>query len=233
MDRILIHNKKQLICLVVVEVTCSTDNALSGLTGSGTLPTLSGSSYYVPSVGGNSNNYTGYILNGKVLGKQQFPIGYNDWDVQFQLSATWGFANFYLVSTSIFDRRNQSFGFGATADTSISVTEADENYFAIYQNSANNMANFDYHYWNGSSSTNVQDANSSFGHGATFRVLKEGSSLKVYTGGSLHVTRDLSSYSNWNVNRKFMIGFSLQGSPSGSNATEINFGNGHIKVKNN
>ena len=214
-------------------VTCSTDNALAGLTGSGTLPTLSGSSYYVPSVGGNQNNYTGYILNGKVLGKQQFPIGYNDWDVQFQLSSTWGFATFYMVSTSIFDRRNPSFGFGATADTSVGVTEADENLLAIYQNSGNNMANIDWHYWNGSSSVNVQDANGTFGHGATFRVLKEGSSLKVYTGGSLHVTRDLSSYSNWNVNRKFMISFNLQGSPSNYNATEINFGNGHIKVKNN
>jgi len=218
-------------------VTCSTDNATSGLTGNGTLPSLSGSSYYVPSVGGNANSYTGYILNGKVLGKQNFPIGYNDWDVQFQLSSTWGFATFYLVSTSIFHRANSSpntaFGFGASASTSVGVTEADENYFAIYQNAGNNMSNFDYHYWNGSADTTVQDANNSFGHGATFRVLKEASSLKVYTGGSLHQTLDLSSYSNWNVNRKFMIMFSLQGSPSGQNATEINFGNGHIKVKNN
>ena len=216
-------------------VTCDIDNATSGFIGGATLPSHNGNgSYYVPSAGGNVNSYDGYILNDKVLGKQEFPIGYNDWDVQFQLSSTWGFSTVKLVSTSIFERWNPSYNFNnATASTSVNVTEADENYFAIYQNAGNNMCNFDWHYWNGSADTNVSDANNSFGHGATFRILKEGNSLKVYTGGSLHVTRDLSSYTNWNINRKFMLSISLQGSVSGQNATEVNFGNGFIKVKNN
>lgn len=192
-------------------------------------------SYYVPSVGSNTNGGSGYMMNQAELGRYEFPLGYNNFDVEFILSSTWGFAVVSIVSSGIITALNPSYTFnGQLTNTSTTAQAQGDISFSATQNSANDYGYITASYHNGSSAQDHTYLGGGSQGGNVYRLKKDGDTFTAYVNGSsVGSTSSLSSSFNVNTNNKYLLRIALQGSPSGYAATEVNFTNRFIKVKNN
>ena len=174
------------------------------------------------------------MMNQAELGRYEFPLGYNDFDVQFELSSTWGFASVALVSSGIVTALNSSYSFNKELDnTSTSAQAQGDISFTANQNQANNYHAITCSYHDGSSGQSHSFSSGGTQGGVPYRLVKSGNTFTAYINGSqVGTTSDITSTFYANANNKYLIRIGLQGSPSGNSNTYVSFSSGHIKVKN-
>jgi len=221
---------------VTVPVAMTPSNFMGDYhSGNNAVPLANGSGkYYVSSVGANQNGGGGFMMNQAELGRYEFPLGYNDFDVQFELSSTWGFGTVSLVSSGIITALNSSYSFNKELDsTSTSAQAQGDISFTASQNSANNYHAISCSYHDGSSGQSHSFSSGSNQGGVPYRLVKSGNTFTAYINGSqVGTTSDITSTFYANANNKYLIRIGLQGSPSGYSDTYVSFSSGHIKVKN-
>ena len=186
-------------------------------------PSVTGAKYFKNSQGGNVNSPAIIFYDEKLLGRHEFPVGYKNWDIQFDMSSVWGFASMQLVTTNI--KKRVDINATRTSYTmNFSPTVSGEQNFHIFQNNSNNMGHINANYGAG-----LQDSlrtGTSMG-GDTQRFKIENNVFTWYRNGTQQLTRNLSTYGT--QNQKFFLYLSLQ-DPLGGEQCYVNFQ--HVKVRN-
>lgn len=189
-------------------------------------PSVSGTKIFKNSQGGNINSPNVILYDEKLLGRHEFPVGYKNWDIQFDLSSVWGFASLMLITTNIQKRLNTN-ATRTSYNTAYDPYNLTENRINIFQNNSNNMGHIVSYYGNGSGfiSDDIRTGTSMGTDTQRFKI--ENNQFIWYRNGSQIVTRNLSDWGS--QNQKYFIYLSLQ-DPLGSEQCYVNFQ--HVKVRN-
>ena len=147
--------------------------------------------------GNHSHDWKALLMDRRLLGRiDDLSTGCRDWDISGYLSQQWGWAHFKLATKEWFNNGSgMSEGFGSSGGTAgANVVGAAA--VGVQNNSSNNWFGYFGQWYNGTNYGNSVEVQQGSGTGSLVRILLVQGVLKVYKGGSLVQTFDMTSATN-------------------------------------
>ena len=147
--------------------------------------------------GNHSHDWKAMIMDRRLLGRiDDLSTGCRDWDMSGYLSQQWGWAQFKLATKEWFNNgTGMSEGFSSSGGT-IGANVVGAAAVGVQNNSSNNWFGYFGQWYNGTNYGNSVEVQQGSGTGSLVRILMVQGVLKVYKGGSLVQTFDMTSATN-------------------------------------
>ena len=147
--------------------------------------------------GNHSHDWKAMIMDRRLLGRiDDLSTGCRDWDMSGYLSQQWGWAQFKLATKEWFNNgTGMSEGFSSSGGT-IGANVVGDADVGVQNNSSNNWFGYFGQWYNGTNYGNSVEVQQGSGTGSLVRILMVQGVLKVYKGGSLVQTFDMTSATN-------------------------------------